>query len=217
MRVLIVDDHPLFREGMETLLACLAPSVDVVGVASVAEALAVSQRGGDFDLVLLDMNLPGANHLEGLQRITEACERSSVVIVSAEDDPDLIRRTIAAGAAGFIPKSTDPDVVVNALRLVLEQGIYLPPGTLMNSASAPSALPAAPSLSERQQAVLRLLLQGKSNKLIARELNVAEGTVKAHLWTVYQLLGVSTRVQAMYRVYELGMLPMLVAGTVRGP
>jgi DNA-binding NarL/FixJ family response regulator len=137
-----------------------------------------------------------------------------VVVVSAEDDPNLIHRAIEAGAVGFIPKTTDQSVIINALRLVMAHGVYLPPSALAHGPSDASdrrgaQVIAMPTLSERQRGVLRLLLRGKSNKLIARELNLAEGTVKAHLWSVYQLLGVSTRVQAMYRVYELGMLSSL--------
>lgn len=211
MQVLIIDDHPLFRDGMQTLLTCLDPAAEVFGVSSVAAAL--SRCAGGIDLVLLDMNLPGCSHLDALKQITECCERASVVIVSAEDDPGLILRAIEAGAVGYIPKTTDQTVIINALRLVLAHGIYLPSSAVAHGVGGEgrslSSQAELPELSGRQRAVLRLLLRGKSNKVIARELNVAEGTVKAHLWTVYQLLGVSSRVQAMYRVYELGMLPLL--------
>lgn len=141
---------------------------------------------------------------------------AAVVVVSGEEDPELVLRTIDAGASGYIPKTTDNAVTVQALRLVLAQGVYLPPlalrharlgGTPASTATAANAL--GPSLSKKQQAVLQLLLQGKANKIIARELNVAEGTVKAHLWAVYQALGVSTRSQAMCKAYELGLLGKL--------
>ena len=196
---------------MQTLLTCLEPTAAVVGVSSVAEAL--TRCTENFDLILLDMNLPGCSHLEALKQIAESFENASVVIVSAEDDPELVRSVIEAGAVGFIPKTLDQAVIVNALRLVLAQGIYLPPSVVRQGVQCELAVEPSraevPVLSERQQAVLRKLLRGKSNKVIARELNIAEGTVKAHLWSVYQLLGVSSRVQAMYRVYELGMLPWL--------
>jgi DNA-binding NarL/FixJ family response regulator len=210
MRVLIVDDHPLYREGLKALLSGLDSDLDATDVSTVVEAVALAQTDPPFALVLLDMNLPGANHLTALQQIKAAFESAAVVIVSGEEDPTLILQTIEAGAAGYIPKSTDSAVTIQALRLVLAHGVYLPAHALrhMSSVATHTAIVPkdAPELSERQRAVLRCLLQGKANKVIARELDIAEGTVKAHLWAVYQMLGVNSRAQAMYRAYELGLL-----------
>jgi DNA-binding NarL/FixJ family response regulator len=204
MNVLIVDDHPLYREGVKALLAGLDSTIDVTGVSRVADApAAVGDRC--VDLVLLDMNLPGTSRLEALQEVRTRFDGSTVVVVSGEEDPALVLAAIDAGAAGFIPKSTDPDITIQALRLVLAQGVYLPPLALQHAAGR-GARQAAPKLSDKQAAVLQLLLKGKSNKLIARELDIAEGTVKAHLWAVYQALGVNSRSQAMCKAYELGLL-----------
>lgn len=214
MNVLVIDDHPLYREGLKALLLGLAPDALTFDAASLPEALAVAQQAPPLDLVLLDMNLPGPSRLDALASVKAAIEGAAIVVISAEEDPALIMRTIEAGAAGYIPKSTDPLVTINALRIVLAHGIYLPPVALRQAALADGqARPAwpggLPELSERQRAVLRRLLQGKANKVIARELDIAEGTVKAHLWSVYQVLGVTSRVQAMCRVHELGMLDTL--------
>lgn len=207
MRVLIIDDHPLYREGIKVLLSSLDPSIQVVGVSQVAQAQAEFNADGSDspDLVLLDMNLPGSHHLQALQEVRSLFESASVVVISGEEDPALAIAAIDAGAAGFIPKSTTPEITIQALRLVLAQGVYLPAMTLLHGAKGQAKVP-APHFSEKQTAVLQRLLQGKSNKLIARELNIAEGTVKAHLWTVYQALGVNSRSQAMCRAYELGLL-----------
>lgn len=210
MRVLIVDDHPLFRQGLRALMESIDPALEAMDVGSVLEAKALHAAGYAPELVLLDMNLPGVHRLDALREVKTLFEAAAIVIVSAEEDPALIRQTIDAGAAGYIPKTTDAELTVSALRLVLAHGIYLPAIALVrpeeSAAAAPSrAGTAAPPLSPRQQAVLRCLLQGKPNKIIARELDMAEGTVKAHLWAVYQALGVHSRTQAMYRVHGLNL------------
>ena len=213
MRVLIIDDHPLYRAGVRALLAGLDPDLIAADVSSVTEALLLADRGDCFDLVLLDMNLPGISRLDALQQMRARFESAAVVVLSGDEDPSLILATIDAGAAGFIPKSTDPSVTIQALRLVLAHGTYLPAHALRHVVeSKPVPLEseiALPELSERQRAVLLRLLQGKANKIIARDLGIAEGTVKAHLWSVYQLLGVASRSQAMCRVHELGLLERL--------
>ncbi|TFZ05515.1 response regulator transcription factor [Ramlibacter henchirensis] len=207
MHILIVDDHPLFREGLKTLLTALEPGVRISDAGSVAEAVAVPPEDSP-ELILLDMNLPGTSRLEALRQVKAAHEGASVVVVSGDEDPLLIRSAVDAGAAGYIPKTTDASLTIQALRLVLANGIYLPRAAL--TAAGPAAAPAqpsktggAPEFSGRQLAVLKCLLQGKANKVIARELSIAEGTVKAHLWSIYQALGVNSRAQAMYRVHEL--------------
>lgn len=209
MQVLIIDDHPLFCEGLRALLSALDATLETRGVSTVAHAAALQASGYAPELVLLDMNLPGVNRVDALHDVKRMFESASVVVVSGDEDPTLIRTVIDAGAAGYIPKTTDPELTIHALRLVLAHGIYLPAAALaasMDSARERNgAKGARPEFSARQSAVLRCLLQGKANKVIARELNVAEGTVKAHLWAVYQVLGVNSRAQAMYRAHELGL------------
>lgn len=207
MNVLIIDDHPLYRSGLKALLGGLDPELQVVSVSSVAEAARAAQETGqvDFDLVLLDMNLPGVSRMAALQQVRALFEAACVVVVSGEEDAALMLAAVDAGAAGFIPKSAEPDVTIQALRVVLARGIYLPAAAL-RFAVGRTAPAAAPAISKKQQAVLELLLKGKSNKVIARELDIAEGTVKAHLSAVYGAWGVNSRSQAMCRAYELGLL-----------
>ena len=215
MHILIVDDHPLFREGLKTLLMALAPAVRISDAGTVAQAIAVSAADAP-DLILLDMNLPGPSRLDALRQVKAAHEAASVVVVSGDEDPALIRRAIDEGAAGYIPKTSDASLTVQALRLVLANGIYLPRAALTAAAQVPSPSESSkaagePEFSGRQLAVLKCLLQGKANKVIARELDIAEGTVKAHLWAIYQALGVNSRAQAMYRVHELHMFDQVPA------
>jgi len=218
MRVLLIDDHPLFREGLKGLLQGLDPAVQVEQAGSVAAAESLS--GQPFDLVLMDLNMPGSQGMAALASVKALFEESAVVVVSGEESPETIQRAIQHGAAGYVPKTTDPSVTIQALRLVLAQGTYLPPEALrapaphaeaksMAVAPAPTAPRWPQELSPRQLSVLRCLLQGKPNKVIAREIGIAEGTVKAHLWAVYQLLGVNNRAQAMYRAHELQLFSAL--------
>jgi DNA-binding NarL/FixJ family response regulator len=209
MHILIVDDHPLFREGLKTLLTALEPTARISDAGTVAQAIERSAADAP-DLILLDMNLPGPSRIEALRQVKAANESASVVVVSGDEDPVLIRSAIDAGAAGYIPKTSDPSLTIQALRLVLANGIYLPRAALSAGADPRPATElaksgTAPEFSGRQLTVLKCLLQGKANKVIARELDIAEGTVKAHLWSIYQSLGVNSRAQAMYRAHELHM------------
>jgi DNA-binding NarL/FixJ family response regulator len=205
MRVLVVDDHPLFRQGMKALLAGLDPEASVVEAGTVNEALALAAGGAPVDLVMLDMTLPDCSGLAALASLKAAFDdKVPVVVVSADEDPQRVRAAIEHGAAGYVPKSTDAALTVNALRIVLAHGVYLPPHVL--TLPAPQAAPPSQAFSQRQREVLAGLLRGQSNKVIARRLGIAEGTVKAHLWAIYQVLGVTTRTMAMYRAFELGLL-----------
>ncbi|HET8695192.1 MAG: response regulator transcription factor [Burkholderiales bacterium] len=212
VRVLIIDDHPLFREGLKSLLLGLDPDARTEQASSVIEARALT--GAPFDLVLMDLHMPGQHGMEALLEIKQCFDDAAVVVVSGDDAPHTIRSAIHHGAAGYVPKSTDSTVTTQALKLILAQGVYLPPEALVQG--TPPAVPPPPTaerwraeLSPRQLAVLRCLLQGKPNKVIAREIGIAEGTVKAHLWAVYQLLGVNSRSQAMYRAHELQLFGVL--------
>jgi DNA-binding NarL/FixJ family response regulator len=155
MRVLIVDDHPLYREGLKALLTGLDPGVETVDSADVSEAERLVGTVPGFDLILLDMNLPGTSRLAALQRVKAAFEAACLVVVSAEEDPALITQVIDAGAAGYIPKNTDVEVTIRALQLVLAHGIYVPSHALRSmSGLCAGAAPAAtasslPEFSER--------------------------------------------------------------------
>ncbi len=198
---------------MKALLLGLDESIECDEAGDVAEALQLGVDGAQFDLVLLDLGLPGLSGLDALAEIKRAYESAAVVVVSGEDAPSKVRDTISAGAAGYVPKSTDPAVTLHALRLVIANGTYLPPIAIAGLGPGPDrprgTPPSVPPLSPRQLQILRLLLQGQPNKVIAKRLDIAEGTVKAHLWSVYQALGVSSRGQAMFRAHELGLLDTL--------
>ncbi len=210
MRLLIVDDHALFRQGLRFLLRDLDPQLEISEAGDCTEALALA--GQPFDLVLLDLHMPGINGLEALQTVRQAFESSRIVVLSGDDDPRLVRQAIDEHAAGFIPKSSTPQVLLSALRLILADGVYLPTVALRNvddtGAGAGPELAGnriGQVLSQRQLDVLRKAVQGKANKVIARELGISEGTVKAHLAAAFRALGVKNRTEAVYAAARSGL------------
>lgn len=210
VRILIVDDHDLFRKGLRHLLNGFDAELEIVEAADCDEAIALA--GERFELVLLDLHMPRIAGLDALQRVRPAFESSPIVVLSGEDDPRQVRRAIDAGAAGFIPKSSTPDVLRSALRLVLAGEVYLPAVALKGiDESASDAATTLTSgrfgegLSERQVDVLHKAVQGKPNKVIARELGISEGTVKAHLSAAFRALGVHNRTEAVYAAARCGL------------
>lgn len=208
MKVLLVDDHALFRRGLRLMLRELAADMDLSEAESCAQALTLAHE--PFDLVLLDLNMPGVGGLEGLRCIKEAWPVARVVVLSGEENPALIHGAIEQGASGFVPKSSTPEVMISALQLVLAKGIYLPPQVLQAGRPAPpaaivtAALPVG-GMTDRQAEVLRMALKGAPNKVIARELGISEGTVKSHLSVTYRLLNVRNRTEALYCAARMGL------------
>lgn len=205
MRVLLIDDHTLFRSGLKFLLAGLNKQIEFEEADSCDRALQLADPE-TVELILMDFYMPGMQAFEALASIKAQFD-CAVVVVSGEDNPQIIRDAIGGGASGFIPKASSPDVMVAALELILANGIYLPPHALGDVGAASSAgsseqsdtpQAALEQLSKRQLQTLLMATQGKSNKAIARELFIAEGTVKAHLSACYQALGVKNRTEAVY-------------------
>lgn len=207
MNVLLIDDHVLFREGLKFLLRSLDAALEVDEAGDCAKALEDAARRG-YDLVLLDLKMPGVAGLDALAALREAIPAAPLVVLSGEDSAGVVRAAIEGGAMGFIPKSSTPEVLIQALRLVLARGVYLPPAVLDAAAEPPAGTgseAALRGLTPRQADVLRCVIQGKSNKVIARELDVSEGTVKAHLSSVLRAFGARSRTEAVYAAAKLGL------------
>jgi len=216
MKFLIVDDHPLVREALASLLRHLRPGSEVVEVSTAAAALVALQDGAMVDLVLLDVRLPDGSGLDLLPRIAAQNIGTAVVVLSGDLDPALVRQAMAAGAVGCIPKTEPRDVMAGALALVLSGGVYVPP-LVLQAGPAPQGLPASRlqqagaaqtladlGLTGRQLDVLGLLMQGKNNKLICRALGLAEPTVKNHVSAILRALGVDSRTEAVLAASRLG-------------
>ena len=193
MRVLIVDDHPLIQEILPALLRKAIGRVSVSLANNLDDALAHVEDSGTFDLVLLDLGLPGCNGIEALKLFADKALGSRIVVVSSDDDPETIRAALMAGAAGYVPKTYKSNQIVAALRVVAEGETYVPREIL--GIGAGHAEPS--SLSGREREVLRLLLRGLNNRDIGRQLLIAESTVKQHVGAIYTALGVRTRAEAM--------------------
>lgn len=205
MKVLSVDDHLLFSEGLKIMIGGLVDSVEFVHAADCASALAITDQA--LDTVLLDYHLPDVEGFGALTALREHFPKAKIVIVSGEESPKVIRQAISLGASGYIPKSSTPDILIAALQLVFAGGTYLPPHVLESgvetfSEPEPTLLD---GLSARQKSVLKAAVQGKLNKVIADELNIAEGTVKAHLSAAFKALGARNRTEAVYIVTKLNL------------
>jgi DNA-binding NarL/FixJ family response regulator len=213
MKILVVDDHPLVRDAMANLLAAVAPSVTILEATDCPSALDIARAQPDVDLVVLDLNLPGTRGFEALEQFRRDQPALPVVILSALHDRQTVLQAIKRGAMGFIPKAAAKDVIVNATRLVLGGGVYLPPEAIVEGerrgnevidASGPRSL-AELGLTARQGQVLALIMRGCSNKEICRTLGLAERTVKVHVTAVLSALRVASRTQAVIAAAQLGL------------
>ena len=215
MKFLVVDDHALIREAMRGVIRELQSDADVLEAGTCRQAMALIQQHTDLALVLLDLKLPDQDGFEALAELREHYPTISVVMLSAFNDRENIARALDGGALGFIPKTGSREVLLSALRLILAGGIYIPPEILSHapavapepSHSVPAGKrpsPAELGLTERQVEVLALMMQGKSNKLICRALDLAEPTVKNHVSAILKALGVTNRTEAVLAVAALG-------------
>ncbi len=207
MKILLVDDHPLIREAMKHVLAELAENVEVLGAGDTLSAMAALKQHPDTDLVLLDLSLPGPSGMSALDMMRERYPALPVVVLSGSDDVATVLNALDRGAMGFIPKCSSNPVIANAIRLVLSGGVYVPPQAVAVGASGQAPRPASLmdlALTERQTEVLALMIQGLPNKLICRQMNLAEGTVKIHVTAILKALNVANRTQAAMAASRLG-------------
>ena len=223
MKVLVVDDHALIRTALRGVLGQLDGGLTMLEAGDCRSAFEQIEAHPDLDLVLLDLNLPGKHGLAALEELRTSYPALPVVVLSSANDRASVMQALDLGAMGYIPKLSSNEVLVSALRLVLSGGIYIPPEILARSGHAPAAaadtavaasvqrsapprVPADLGLSERESRILRLLLEGKSNKLICRELDIAESTVKNHITQILRALNVTSRTQAVIVAAQMGLV-----------
>lgn len=203
MKILMVNDHVMFLQGLKTLLGVLAPEHQVDTASKLAEALELN-RLAVYELVLLDWHLAEGEGSESIARLHEAGCTARIVVLSGENGRALIERSIELGAAGFIPKTYSSEMMLAALAHVLAGRIYLP----AVSAEAARTMPVDPrwaQLTPRQRDIFRAAARGWPNKIIARELGIAEATVKTHLTAVFGVLGVRNRTEAAIQASRQGI------------
>ena len=208
-RALIADDHPLVRDGLRTVLLVTFDSCELFEASTVDEAMAIIEREGDFDLVLLDLNMPGMAGLAGLRGMRERFPSLPVVIVSGSTDRSQIAAALAAGAAGFVPKSMRRSAIVAALKTVLDGGIFTPDdfgGNEAPSDDEAGVRARIATLTPAQRLVLQRLVAGRLNKEVAWELDISMTTVKAHVSAILAKLQVFSRTQAVILANRVGFL-----------
>ncbi|MCU6454560.1 response regulator transcription factor [Sphingomonas sp. A2-49] len=199
-RVLIADDHPLVRDGLRTVISVAFDQTELFEASSIAEAQAVIEREGDFDLVLLDLNMPDADGFAGLATLRARFPSIPIVIVSGAVESGLVSAAIAHGAAGFIPKSLKRSAIVAAIQSILAGDVFMPEEFRIGAGDGGEGVDIRrriATLTPQQRVVLGLVVAGKLNKQIAFELDVSMTTVKAHVSAILGKLNVYSRTQAV--------------------
>ena len=219
-RLLIADDHPLFRGALREAISGLFGRADIGEAGTFEEVADLLERGGEVDLILLDLRMPGVRGFSGLMFLRAQYPSVPIVIVSATDDPAVIRRCVEFGAAGFIPKTLDIEELRSVIARVLQGEVWTPPEVdLSADADTESAAMIArlSTLTPQQVRVLMMLSGGLPNKQIAYELHVSEATVKAHVSAILQKLGVDSRTQAVIAAgrIEAGQWPRVVSSPTK--
>lgn len=212
MKLLIIDDHPVVRDGLAALLRQLGPEVTVLLAEGVSQGLGLADVHPDLDVVILDLMMPGSDGFGALHEFGRLQPQLPVVVLSSSEDPRDVRRALASGALGYIPKSAPPRTILAAVQFVLAGNVFVP--TLMAQDTASTRDQAADhgfprsgvSLTSRQIDVLRLLCEGRSNKEIARTLGVSQKTVKVHVTAIFKALNVANRVQAAAVADKAGLI-----------
>lgn len=213
LRIVVADDHALVRGGIGVLIKTLYPDSELVECNNYDRTLKALDQPESVDLLLLDLLMPGMDLIRSVKHICTRWPDVPVIVISVREDMQTIREALRSGAMGYIPKTSSPDVTMNAIRLVLSGGIYVPPDALQLGSgmassdsqlseefglSADAASPrGAHGLTRRQEDVMRLMSEGRSNKEIAAELDLTAGTVKMHLSRIYKVLGAKSRTEAI--------------------
>lgn len=204
MQILVVDDHSLFREGLRYVLENIQKDIAILEAGDAELAFNLLIANSDLDLVLLDLDLPGEDGFSILHKCRSMYPGLPIIILSASKNISDIKNVLADGAMGFIPKDTPSKIMLSAIMLVLEGGVYTPPGLNHSFGDIPDQR-AESSITPRQTQVLAMMVKGEANKVIAADLGIAEATVKMHVTSILKHLGVSNRTQAVLAAQKLDL------------
>ena len=211
-RLVIADDHPLFRGALREAVTGLFARADIAEAGTFDDVSKILDRAAEVDLILLDLAMPGVRGFSGLMYLRAQYPSVPIVIVSANDEPAVIRRCMDFGASGFIPKTLGVEAMREAVASVLEGGVWTPPDVNLSAVAdveTTAVLARLATLTPQQVRVLMMLSEGLLNKQIAYELSVSEATVKAHVSAILQKRGVESRTQAVIAAakIEVGQWP----------
>lgn len=210
MIILLIDDHDIFRDGMQFVLTKLDNNVTILNAGSYEEALPLIKKTQDLDLVLLDLGLPGLSDMAVIEAVRCELPSTPLVILSTDKDADKVQQALSLGAQGYIPKNTNAEVLISSLKLVLSGGLYIPPEILTRLENKSNyhekQLNKAidTPLTARQLEVLEELVFGCSNKEISIKLQIAEATVRAHIATILKTLNADNRSRAVHTALQKG-------------
>lgn len=212
MKILSIEDHELIREALQLKLMVLADDVEVLSAANYRQAEILVEQYPDLDLVLLDISLPDINGFVALKKLAQKLPTTPIVILSASESHHDINCALEGLAQGYIPKSYHGELMLSAIRVVLAGETYIPSSFLHPQTAAQQNLnpPVSPhrtrlAFTRRQKEVLSLLIKGKSNKVISRELNMAVNTVGIHISAIFKVLKVNNRTEAAFQARQLGL------------
>ena len=211
LHIVIADDHALVRGGMDVLVKSVIPNVQTSQSYDFSTTIKLLEELKNVDILLLDLLMPGMNSIESVKYICKKWKDLSVIIVSAREDNNLIKDILQAGAVGYIPKMCSPELMINAIRLVISGGIYIPSSILNISNEFKNDFQIKPNLNEnidkkknkltkRQKQIISLIRAGKSNQAIALDLDLAIGTIKMHISRMFKQLGVNSRTEALAKM-----------------
>lgn len=208
MKILIADDHALFRDGLALRLEQIAPDAAISQASGYSQVFKILKADNNFDILILDVEMQDMPWLESLKQIRELAPQTKIIVVSASEDIRTIRTILGTGVKGYIPKRSEIKVFNNAFKLISDGGTYVPPNlidnTPLNNISGRNT--GIKTLTTRQSQVLDLIAQGKSNKQIAYDMGVSESTVKLHINALLRSLHVSNRTQAVITAQKIGLI-----------
>ena len=214
LKFVIADDHPLFRGALKQALSGLDEQAQVLEAGDFDATRAIVAANDDLDLILLDLSMPGVSGLSGLVTLRGLQAGVPVVVVSARDDRETVRRALSLGASGFISKSSNLEQLRNAIRVVLDGGVWAPDELELGverDQEISELIERLQTLTQQQTRVLTMIAEGLLNKQIAYELSVSEATIKAHVSAILQKLGVDSRTQAVIQLAKIGAEPAQAA------
>lgn len=222
MKILIADDHELFLNGLEFILGSEFDGSEIVTAKNYTEIFEILKTKSDFDLIITDLAMPGANWLEALEKIYAGAKDTPIIIISAVFDKDILQKTLEIGVSGYIPKSSSNSVMISAINLVLAGGVYIPQELFSNKAGSKDVeqeikrlkilssdngfVKTEKKLTPRQIDVIKAIARGLPNKIIAYELGLTEGTVKVHITVILKVLGVTNRTAAVMEAVKQGYI-----------